>query len=90
MTIRLEGTTKRWVGLSVDDKPRPTSKSPGATEFDNQIPAGSSFLESDTGRIYRWNGFEWRAPEPDDLGTILRSIDERLARLVEITEAIAS
>lgn len=90
MTVRLEGTIKRFIGTSTDEKPRTPSYGPSRpASTDSDIPPGSSFLESDTGRIYRWSGVEWLAPEPDDLATILRSIDERLARLVEIAGDIA-
>ena len=52
MTVRLESAIKRYIGTSDDIKPRPEST--GET-----LPAGSSFLESDTGRIWRWDGFDW-------------------------------
>lgn len=81
--LRLEGTIKRYIGLASDVKPRPAT---GANiDREHEIPPGSSFLESDTGLIYRWDGFEWRAPAADDLAAILRSIDARLAQLVELT-----
>lgn len=55
--VTLEGTIKRFVGLASDVKPQSTSANP--------LPPGSSFLESDTGVIARFNGTQWRVAEPD-------------------------
>jgi len=54
MAVQLESTIKRYIGLSSDDKPA------------LDIPAGSSFMESDTGKIYRFTGESWRFAEPTD------------------------
>ena len=51
MGVALETTIKRYVGLSTDTKPYPS--------LAETLPAGSSFLESDTGKIYRWDG-SWK------------------------------
>lgn len=56
--VTLEGSIKRFVGLSSDVKPQSTP--------DALIPAGSSFLESDTGAIARFTGTEWRIASPED------------------------
>ena len=77
MAVRLEGTIQRWAGLSTDAKP------------DHQVitvPAGSSFLELDTGRIYRSSGFAWVLYEPVDeheivLNALLREITQMRAIL---------
>lgn len=82
MAVTLESVVKRWVGLSTDTKPQPNA--------DSTIPAGSSFLESDTGHIFRWNGDQWQYPEDnmnelDALRAILfrlENIDTRLALVV--------
>lgn len=47
MAVRLESTIKRFVGSSADQKPQ------------DDIPAGSSFLEGNTGAIFRWDGRAW-------------------------------
>lgn len=54
MAVRLEGTIKRWIGESTDTKP---------TEG---VPPGSNFLETDTGRIYRWDSSIWTVYVPAD------------------------
>ncbi len=58
MAVKLESTTKRWLGESTDIKPGVVT-----TEI---IPPGSSFLETDTGRIYRWDGSQWTVHIPED------------------------
>ena len=77
MAVRLEGTIQRWVGLSTDIKP------------DHQttvIPSGSSFLESDTGRIYRSTVNEWAIfPTGDGQSEILSGI---LAELVNVRRVL--
>ena len=51
--VRLEGTIQRFIGTSDDTKPGvPADRTVS-------VPAGSSFLEVDTGRIYRWDGLGW-------------------------------
>lgn len=47
---RLETATQRYIGLSSDEKPT------------SNVPAGSSFFESDTFRIARWDGYRWAYP----------------------------
>lgn len=51
--VRLEGTIKRFIGTSDDTKPGVPSNR------DEELPAGSSFLEVDSGKIYRWDGLGW-------------------------------
>ena len=60
MTIRLEGSINRYLGLSTDAKP--------VGDFANgeTIPVGSSFMETDTGKIYRWDGGAWKYASPED------------------------
>ena len=67
MAVKLESSIKRFIGLSTDDKPRPGVMVDGVIM--DAMPAGSSFLESDTGRIYRWDGASWTHPlnEGDDV-----------------------
>lgn len=54
MAVTLEGTTRRYIGLSTDVKP---------TEG---VPVGSSFLESDTGRVSRLDRYGWQDPQAAD------------------------
>ena len=82
MTVRLEGPIRRYIGLSTDVKPIIGIQSDGSTIEVTDLPAGSSFMEPDTGRIYRWDGATWTLPAPGG--------DEQLyvlqALLIEITQ----
>lgn len=67
MAVQLEGSIKRWIGLSSDTKPYLGLQADGTTTLTAQdIPAGSSLLETDTGRIYRWDGTFWSVHIPAD------------------------
>ena len=58
MAVRLEATIKRFIGLSTDQKPQ------------DAIPAGSSFLESDTGIVHRFDGRSWMPSFTEEKYTI--------------------
>ena len=49
----VEGSIKRYIGTSRDQKP-------GELRGDESIPAGSSYFETDTWRIARYDGAMWR------------------------------
>lgn len=53
MAFKAEGTIKRFIGTSLDTKP------PG-------VPPGSSFMETDTRKIYRYDGNVWHHAETVD------------------------
>ena len=83
MTVKLEGPIRRYIGLSTDDKPRLGAQFDGSTIAASDLPAASSFMETDTGLIYRWNGADaWvlAAAEADEQLYVLQ------AMLVEITQ----
>ena len=81
MAVRLEGTIRRYIGLASDLKPTPYGDM--LPEGDT-LPAGSSFLESDTGRIFRWDGAVWAAaPAADDTAAYLAAILMELRQLRE-------
>ena len=90
MTIRLEGAIKRWIGKSSDTKPYPgqvlsQDNGPDVVLTANDVPAGSSFLEEDTGRIYRWSGTEWTYTLPIDAqAEYLQAILFELASIREL------
>ena len=95
MAVRLEGSIHRYVGLSTDAKPRPfaggdANSAPLAGDMGEgqTLPAGSSFLETDTGLIYRWDGVsEWSATPPaDDNGQLLAAILAELTAIREMVE----
>ena len=81
MAVRLESSIRRYVGLSTDAKPIAYI----GTAVD-PIPAGSSFLETDTGDIWRWNGSEWTAHESIEATEWLVAIYGELRQLRELTE----
>jgi hypothetical protein len=71
----LESSIKRFIGLSSDAKP---------TEG---VPAGSSFLETDTGHIARFDGDGWReavdpAHDANQLLAELLAETQRITRLL--------
>lgn len=83
MAVKLEASIRRYVGISTDTKP--TGYVEGQTVRD-PIPAGSSFLETDTGDIWRWNGTEWTAHESIEAAEWLAAIYGELRQLRELTE----
>lgn len=93
MAISLEGSIKRWIGLSTDRKPQP-----GQTQFDPvlntsspltalDLPAGSSFLETDTGLIYRWDGDQWTR-SPDEGSEQLYVLQALLAEVTQLRQMV--
>lgn len=75
MAVKLEGSIKRYIGLASDTKPTPD-------ETGETLPAGSSFLESDTGRIWRWSGTEWtNYAAQDEPAALLSAIYQELQNL---------
>ena len=95
MTVLLEGSIKRWIGLSTDTKP-----APGQTQFDPRlntsnvlvaadIPVGSSFLEQDTGLIYRWNGLDaWARSSPAEPSEQLYVLEALLVELTQLRQLV--
>ena len=99
MAIKLEGTIRRFIGASTDAKPKPGSFFDGRTLEAADVTAGSSFLETDTGRIYRWDGESWAYPTSGGTSidspptadgmmiALLTEIRDELRRGNELTEA---
>lgn len=87
MTVRLEATIKRYIGHSTDTRPRPGVSQPDGTTLKiADLPPGSSFLEEDTGRVFRWDGTFWAAAPVDEtqvelLAAILREFRALRAEL---------
>ena len=78
MAVRLESTIKRYIGLSTDIKP--------AHQTDT-IPPGSSFLEEDTGLVYRSTGTAWAMHDPgDEQMLVLREILRELVNVRLVLE----
>ena len=59
MAVKLETTIKRYIGLKADRKPYTFPLESG----EEKPPEGSSFLEADTGDIFRWTQDTWHGPE---------------------------
>lgn len=86
MAYHLETTIQRYVGQSGDRKPRPEEMAPDTT-----LAAGSSFLESDTGRIFRWDGESWKHADPvDESAQVLQLILVELVLLRQRVELAVS
>ena len=57
----LEGKTNRYIGDPADPKPR-LGRGLGiddVTVVSTDLPAGSTWYETETGEIYRWDGQRW-------------------------------
>ena len=81
MAVTKEGVINRYIGLSTDAKPMPVKKSHTLDPDAVPMPAGSSFLESDTGKIFRWDGETWKRPEDADNSGVLLLILAELKSL---------
>lgn len=85
MTVRLETTIKRYIGLSTDEKPtpgQPFGEKDALTSAD--VPAGSTFLATDSNEIWHWDGREWvvgEGPEVRELKEIKGLLGAILERL---------
>lgn len=88
MTVKLEGSIRRYIGLSTDEKPSVGAQLDGRTVTAGDLPAGSSFLETDTGRIARWDGTTWTLPAlaGEEVTQLLSLIATQLGRLVDLAE----
>ena len=87
MAVKLEGSIKRYIGLSSDPKPFLGFQQDGTTTTDYDLPPGSSFLESDTGYLYRWTGTAWSRPGGEDSHlALLELIYAELHELRELKE----
>ena len=79
MTVKLESTIKRYIGLSTDDKPTPGEYSDAAARVltAEDVPPGSTFKD-DRGRISTWNGSDWHEPSAaaDTVTAIVEAIGE--------------
>ena len=89
MAVQLEGSIRRFIGLSSDDKPQLGLQVDGRVFTAADLPAGSSFLETDTGKIYRWNGVDtWAlpAPEADETLLVLQALLLEVTQLRQMVE----
>lgn len=91
MAVRLEGSISRYIGLSTDDKPRVGVRVDGAIISASDLPDGSSYLEQDTGRIFRYHANEWRyGVTENDQGVYLSAILLELRALNEKLDLVTA
>lgn len=82
MTVKLYSSQRSYIGESTDTKP----VTGGA---DGTIPTGSTFVESDTGRRFAWNGYRWTLAATDiDNTDILTRLDQVVAELKQTNEIL--
>lgn len=84
MAVTLETSNRRYIGASTDTKPVLLADTAG----DKPIPAGSSFLENDTGKIFRWDGVEWKHYEAP-IDEQLQTLQMILVELTELRQLVA-
>ena len=82
MTVKLENRISRFTGSSTDPKPRPGYAVDGLEITDSDILPGSTFLESDTRRLFIWTGVAWVFADSAEV-IELREIKSLLAAVVE-------
>ena len=63
---------EKFIGPSTEAKPRPP---------DYPIPNGSTCLEEDTGRIFRWRDNDWRAAPQDPTADLLIALLDQIVAL---------
>lgn len=69
-----------YVGLSADEKP-----------YASDLPVGVTFAESDTGRVFVWDGAAWRLrTESDAVVQVLGLLLLELQRIRLIVETVTS
>lgn len=83
MTVRLETSIKRFIGLSTDEKPYPGLILPGGHELTQaEMPPGSSLFTWDTNEVWHWNGLEWVIGETPEV-RVLKDIKGLLGAILE-------
>lgn len=87
----LETTTRRFIGLSTDQKPPYAQYDDGGLYVGTDtVPAGSSFFETDTWRIARYDGEQWSYPTEDaEITARLDALIGLMATQNELLEALA-
>ena len=68
-----------YIGLSTETKP-----------YSVDLPEGRTFWESDTGRMYAWDGAGWRLQEDRAVVEVLGLLLVELQRIRLIVEAVTS
>lgn len=86
MAIRLEGSTRRFTGLSTDTRPFVGVQQDGTTLTGRDLPVGSSLLLLDTWEIERWDGEQWRKERPP--ADLAAKLDELVAEQKRTNEML--
>ena len=91
MTVRLETTIHRFIGLSGDAKPEPGQTLDGQELTAADVPVGSIYLNADTAERWHWTGREWRAedvPEVRELKVATTLLREAVNELITLRHAL--
>ena len=83
MAVKLETTIRRYIGASTDEKPIYAD-----ADSRDPVPNGSSFLENDTGELYRLNWPVWNKINPDDTSEVITQLREVNQRLEAFSEQL--
>lgn len=89
--IRQAGSPRRWIGLSIDQKPVPGAADAAGSVFAAEdVTPGSTFFETDTLLTAVWNGSAWVAgtPPSDAVVQQLRANHDELFRIRRVLEEV--
>lgn len=87
--IRQAGSPRRWIGLSIDQKPVPGALDPNGIAFvAEDVTPGSTFFETDTLTTAVWNGSSWvpGASTRDTQQPHFQTIADELLRIRRLLE----
>ena len=84
MTVRLETSIHRYIGLSTDVKPEPGLIVDDRKVTAADVPVGSTFLDADTEERWHWTGLEWRAEDSREV----RALKENTGLLEEVVRQL--
>ena len=77
MAVTQLGVRSVYAGLKSDTKP--------VTSLDGKVGTGATFIETDTGREFFWDGYRWTLHAEDaNLGVLLRAVLEEIQELKEV------
>lgn len=77
----LETTIQRYIGRSADDKP-------GTLRGSTKPPVGSTFFETDTWQIARYDGSLWRYEPDNPVLAELQEIRDLLRKILETQQPV--
>lgn len=80
MTVKLIGAKRSYIGESLDAKP--------VTIVGDTVPAGSTFEEMDTGKTFKWNGYDWSLETETQSPLLLAEILNELRGIKAINQEL--